>query len=120
METINKYLDALEKLYRSDCATVSPNPKCGDCKHIKDGNDCELYRSYLTLKESIDKEEPKEIHLAGPEFDNRFAACQKCHRVFDLVCEERYKYCPECGQRLDWAKLETSSKRIRKKKIGVI
>lgn len=27
----------------------------------------------------------------------------KCPKCMDIVIEERFNYCPHCGQRLDWS-----------------
>ena len=31
------------------------------------------------------------------------AICRSCGRRFERYCEEHYKYCPECGQALNWS-----------------
>lgn len=30
------------------------------------------------------------------------AICRNCGRRFERDCEEHYKYCPNCGQALNW------------------
>lgn len=30
------------------------------------------------------------------------AHCPECGRYFDLDCEKKCNYCPDCGQRLNW------------------
>ena len=105
-------LEALEKLYRKDCATVSPNPKCGNCEKIKNGNECELYQCYLALKKSIDKEEAKEPYYEADGYSEGHlvydrAFCPNCNRLIEIGCEEQYSYCPDCGQRLDWSGLRS-------------
>lgn len=35
-----------------------------------------------------------------PVYDT--ATCPNCTRVFEIDYEEHYKYCPSCGQHLNW------------------
>lgn len=52
---MTKYQEALEHLYRDDCATVRPDPHCQNCKEIKNGNECKMYRYYITLRKAIEE-----------------------------------------------------------------
>ena len=50
--------------------------------------------------EALRKQEPMR-----PEADGEFGSCKRCWYVFnsELISEYCVKYCPYCGQRLDWS-----------------
>lgn len=59
------------------------------------------------LQELVDKEKPRYVNYeydgyadGCPVYDT--ARCPECGRYFDLDCEEKCNYCPDCGQRLNW------------------
>lgn len=54
-----------------------------------------------------DKEIPAVLELIADrateeEFGSYIAVCPICRRNFIIDTEEHYKYCPDCGQKLDW------------------
>ncbi len=49
--------------------------------------------------EALRKQEPMR-----PEVDGEFGLCKMCGYVFnsELISEYCVKYCPNCGQKIDW------------------
>ena len=49
--------------------------------------------------EAMKKQEPMK-----PKVDGEFGLCKRCGYVFnsELISEYCVKYCPNCGQKLDW------------------
>lgn len=37
------------------------------------------------------------------------AYCPNCNRAIEIECEELYKYCPTCGQKLDWSDIDNEN-----------
>lgn len=60
------------------------------------------------LQKLVDKETPKDVEYTEydgfadgyPGYDT--AICPSCDREFEVVFEEHYDYCPNCGQKLKW------------------
>lgn len=60
------------------------------------------------LKELLSKETPEDVEYIStigdsdgyPGYDT--AICPSCDREFEVVFEEHYDYCPNCGQKLKW------------------
>lgn len=55
----------------------------------------------------IEKEKPKKLDYEGDgyvdgELNYDTAICRSCGRKFEVDYDEHSKYCPECGQKLDW------------------
>jgi rubrerythrin len=76
-------------------------------------NDCSLEETKSLLREYNQKEIPKK-----PTFDGDGYApdgtevwdewiCPNCGSVYEVDYDE-YDYCPNCGQRIDWAKVDES------------
>lgn len=66
-----------------------------------------LYNSLEKIVKWEEKETPKYVDYeydgyadGCPVYD--IAHCPECGRYFDLDCEEKCNYCPDCGQRLNW------------------
>ena len=38
------------------------------------------------------------------ELNYQIGSCPICERRFEVDYEEHYKYCPDCGQKLDWSR----------------
>lgn len=59
------------------------------------------------LQELVDKETPLTVNYIADGYADGYpvydtATCPNCVRAFELDYEEHYKYCPNCGQRLNW------------------
>lgn len=68
----------------------------------------EYQKAIIMLQELVEKENPKELDYEGDGYFNGelvydTAICRSCCRHFEIEYEEHYKYCPSCGQRLDWS-----------------
>lgn len=60
----------------------------------------------MTLKECVEKQILKRPHLEGDGYaDGQLVydtwLCPNCGTDYEVDYEE-YKYCPECGQAIDW------------------
>ena len=60
------------------------------------------------LKELVDKETPKTVNYISDGYADGYpvydiALCSNCERIFEVYDEEHYKYCPSCGQKIDWS-----------------
>lgn len=61
-----------------------------------------------TIQELVDKEKPLEIDHTSDGYPDGYyllydiAFCPNCDRAFEVTYNEHYKYCPSCGQRLNW------------------
>lgn len=96
---MNKYEKAYESVYQLIC----------ELEGIKTGVDVYyLYDEDLEmLKELVEKETPKLLDYEGDgyvdgELSYDTAICRSCGRKFDVYYDEHSKYCPDCGQKLDW------------------
>lgn len=50
------------------------------------------------LKELVDKATPKKFN----HITEGSVYCPNCDKMLDKMYSRHYKYCPECGQKLDW------------------
>ena len=64
------------------------------------------------IKELVDKEASHRLMYEGDGYDPvdgelvyDTAICE-CGRRFEFEYEEHYKYCPNCGRKLDWSECE--------------
>lgn len=60
------------------------------------------------LQKLVNKETPVKLpREADGYWDGELvydtAICPNCENEFDIECEEEYRYCPYCGQKLDWS-----------------
>lgn len=60
--------------------------------------------------ESVKKQIPMQVYLQGDGYSNGelvidTAICENCNAHYEID-SEHYKYCPNCGQRLDWLEVE--------------
>lgn len=61
-----------------------------------------------TIKEALKKQIPKEPDLIGDGYDDNGNLiydtwiCPCCQTEYELDYDD-YKFCPECGQALDWS-----------------
>ena len=92
---MNKYLDAFIDL----CVIWDEEGK--GKTHLRD----EHPEIYNTLMESVDKGTPMKVNLENKwttfdYYQNEWYRCPHCDYKF---LEYTFKYCPDCGQRLDWS-----------------
>lgn len=93
---MNKYQEALNNLIINSCpVAIGSKEPCSSCKYNKICN--ALARDWIdTLQELVDKETPMK-----PLEDNYLG---------EFMCEcgspitKDHKYCPYCGQKLNWDK----------------
>lgn len=62
-----------------------------------------------SIQELIDKATPIKPDLEGDGYDGEgniiydTAICPICHRNFEIDYDEHVRYCPDCGQKMDWS-----------------
>lgn len=62
----------------------------------------------IEVQKALDKQIAKKPYIWGYGFDEvgniiyDMWDCPECEKSYELEYDE-YKYCPECGQRLDWS-----------------
>lgn len=72
----------------------------------------ERAKEYLNaIRELVEKATTKKLHYeADGYWDGQLvydtAICPCCGRRFEVDCDEHSKYCPSCGQALDWSEEE--------------
>lgn len=64
--------------------------------------------AYYTIQELIDKQTPLTVNYIADGYADGYpvydtAICPNCTRIFEVFDEEHYKYCPTCGQHLNWS-----------------
>lgn len=88
------------KIVRNVCDTYIED-------HCKFGG--EGYKPFLIVcnmaTEALQKQEPKTPIYQGDGYVDGYPIvnvwhCPSCDRQYEI--SERYKYCPRCGQRIDW------------------
>lgn len=70
----------------------------------------ELSHSLITLKDASSKHIPKKPQLEADVYDDGELVydtwiCPKCGEDYEIEYHD-YKYCPDCGQRIDWSDAE--------------
>ena len=90
-------LEALEKENES-ITELEALENLNDIAYYEDGYDDLARQSYLTLKVAIKRNEPMKVDLTT-ECD-WFYNCPNCDGP-NII--ERSRYCPDCGQLLDWS-----------------
>lgn len=64
-----------------------------------------------TIKEALEKQIPKKPDLIGDGYDDNgnlvydIWICPCCETQYELDYDD-YKFCPECGQAIDWEALK--------------
>lgn len=91
---MNKYLEALNRLRNE----TIPSPFC------EQHND----RDFDIVQELVDKQTPLTVNYISDGYADGYpvydtAICPNCTRIFEVFDEEHYKYCPTCGQHLNWS-----------------
>lgn len=113
LERINKYQEALEKIGSIFLvkSVFKPNDQEDYLKKIGDKTR-DFAESIKIIKELVEKEKPLTVSYdydgyadGYPVYDT--ATCPNCERIFEVDAEEEYKYCPNCGQKLDWSRDES-------------
>ena len=73
-----------------------------------------LYQDWLTAihmaEEALEKQTPKTPNYEGDGYSDGVLVydtwiCSCCGKDYEVDCDD-YKYCPECGQRIDWSEGE--------------
>ena len=74
-------------------------------------DDCaiEVQNDFEALQELVDRAIPKKLDYEGDgywdgELVHDTAICRNCERRFEVDHDEHSKFCPSCGQALDWSK----------------
>ena len=103
---MNKYQEALkglvETVRNNGCSFVGDCLKNGECKYNDAKLMCDDYVRFKTLQELVEKATPKKA-FAVKGWDNLFT-CPSCDDNFFKGNFYPTKYCPYCGQAIDWSK----------------
>jgi len=109
---VNEFQDSLNELYEN--ATNGEDVFIKQ-KHIKGITECrdvlqELVDKTPYYKELEDKATPKKVRREE-EYDNgvlyaHYEHCGNCEYTFYELTDTQFKYCPNCGQAIDWSKDE--------------
>ena len=70
----------------------------------------ELSHSLITVKDAVNKQIPLKPQLESDGYSDGELVydtwiCPKCGEDYEIDCHD-YKYCPECGQRIDWSEID--------------
>ena len=70
----------------------------------------ELSHSLITVKDAVNKQIPLKPQLESDGYSDGELVydtwiCPKCGEDYEIDCHD-YKYCPECGQRIDRGDIE--------------
>ena len=91
---------------------VKDSKRCLGC--VGSCNECEYFlaiekieNAIERLGELVEKETTKPLDYEGDgyvdgELNYDTAICRSCGRKFEVDYDEHSKYCPNCGQKLDW------------------
>lgn len=65
------------------------------------------------IEQLIRKDKPLPVYLEGDGYSDGelvydTAICENCNERYEIDYDEHYKYCPNCGQRLDWSEVDNN------------
>ena len=89
---MNKYQEALNKLVKHIDFPNSP-------QRAFDSSKDEPRKYYIALQELVDKETPKKFK----RILDTSVCCPNCNNHNYKIYGKNYKYCPQCGKKLDWS-----------------
>lgn len=75
---------------------------------IEDTSEIALYPEEVQMCiEALEKQIPKNLYIWGDGYYNGelildMYDCPNCEKSYEIECDD-YKYCPNCGQKLDWS-----------------
>ena len=70
------------------------------CKEIGKYDNCIERAAYERVMEAVMKQVPKKVAETCGIY-----SCTSCHMAHDRRKKRYLKYCPNCGQRLDWSEV---------------
>ena len=93
MNDIEKAIEAL----KMENELMQFDPMTGEIEPIELQNqdNQDLYKANLIAISALEKQMPKKVIRVS---NNRTDGCSECYVEF----YEKFNYCPNCGQRLDW------------------
>jgi len=105
---MNQYLDQKQNKYQDALDYVSDDWKCNLAESFDEGGiDEEEYderlKSYDLLQELVDKATPKKIKMMRiKKYDGYNIGICSCGQTVDDSLNEGLKFCPYCGQAINW------------------
>ena len=103
---MNKYQEPLENIIVYPLKEVCENSPCCQCE-----NQCDFYKvklhDYNVLQELVDRATPKKPRYEADGYCNGVLVydtwrCPNCETRYEVDYDE-FKYCPKCGQAIDWS-----------------
>lgn len=88
--TEREAIDRIQKIYEECECYGSTFETCDMC-----------YNAVQIAETALEKQTPKKMIPVEGDLTRDFYTCPVCERLFDGM-EYSYKYCPNCGQKLDW------------------
>lgn len=109
----NKYQEALNKIknklttveYLQPLQATNKSTTFQEAFERAEGIEMTIEREeeLKTLQELVDKETPKKMTETTSYSTTRACLCPICHKRWSMSNRRKYKYCPNCGQKLDWS-----------------
>lgn len=109
---MNKYQEAyylirIESLMQCSGFSINRTTNKFECTCGRE-EQCQNYIALQTLKELVDKATSTKPNIWGDGVDSNgeiiydMYDCPNCDKSYEIDYE-KYDYCPNCGQRLDWS-----------------
>lgn len=97
---MNKYEEALNNLLGQDSGY-----------YANDENVKIIHEAIRKANKYDEKEKPEKVELEADGYANGelvydTAVCPDCNRHFEIDYDEHFKYCPDCGRKLDWGDVD--------------
>lgn len=95
---MNKYQEALDYL----AVSLQVFDETVDDKPYRDELDSKRETARKELQGLVDKATPKKPDFWGDGYGDEYWNCPCCGASFETDYD-KYDYCPECGQAIDWS-----------------
>ena len=104
-DIIQGKLDCMKKCDTFDCLNSDDCDECDYC--YAQGTFVEQKEAFEIAIQTLEKQIPKKPMISYDErVKENWCSCGVCAFGFGWKRNIHYKYCPNCGQKLDWSKEE--------------